>query len=117
MRISSVFFDFDETLNELPLMGGIGFSRAVAGQTIIDKDHPRNPYRHKYHPDHRQGFKIVQDFMLTFDEQPAYVVSEDEILKYSGTFSVTLYGLHKVPVKGEGRFDMERVSLVGELNE
>jgi hypothetical protein len=117
MRISSVFFDFDETLNELPLMGGIGFSRAVAGQTIIDKDHPRNPYRHKYHPDHRQGFKIIQDFLLTFDEQPAYVVSEDEILKYSGTFSVTLYGLHKVPVKGEGRFDMERVSLVGELNE
>ncbi|KPA15190.1 protein containing Laminin G, subdomain 2, partial [Candidatus Magnetomorum sp. HK-1] len=116
MRIASIFFDFDDALNELQLMGGIGFSRAVAGHIVIDKDHPRNPYRHKYHPDHRLGLKIVQDFLLSFEERPVYVESEESILKYRGKFYVTLYGLHKIPIKGEGVFEMERISLIGELN-
>jgi hypothetical protein len=117
MRISSVFFDFDENLNELQLIGGIGFSRAVAGHIVIDEDHPRNPYRHKYHPDHQKGMKIVQDFLLAFDEKPVYVSSEANIMTLTGEFHVTIYGLHKIPIKGEGSFEMERVSLVGELNE
>ncbi|KPA11459.1 hypothetical protein MHK_008334, partial [Candidatus Magnetomorum sp. HK-1] len=117
MRISSVFFDFDENLNELQLIGGIGFSRAVAGHIVIDEDHPRNPYRHKYHPDHQKGMKIVQDFLLAFDEKPVYVSSEENIMTLTGEFHVTIYGLHKIPIKGEGSFEMERVSLVGELNE
>ena len=53
-RLSTVGYDFptDPTNNFLNLAGFFTFGQKLSGTLMLPFDHPTNPYRHKFHPDH-----------------------------------------------------------------
>lgn len=116
VRLSSPAFRFDPSLNELPLSGNLGPGRSVSGSLILTPDHPINPFRHKYHPDHRTGREISRQFTLNFDDDQG-TTPETGLSKLRGTYQETVTGLHKIPVKAEGTFSLRRISAIGTLND
>jgi len=116
IRLGSLAYDFDPERNELPLIGGVGSGFSAAGTLTLDMNHPTNPFRHKYHPDHKEGKTITRDIILTFknpdDDKPGA-----GLFRLEGTYSETVSGLYKGPLRLEGTVSMERVSVVDRLNE
>jgi hypothetical protein len=118
LRYGSVAYDFDGT--ELSLLGGVGPGNACLGRISLSKNHPTNPYRHKYHPDHRSGFAIVRQITLQFDgavgdpwqEAPGYGLD-----RLTGTYRETVVGLHKIPLQVEGTLRLDRINTVNCLND
>ena len=82
-RVSAIGFDFDtvdgEPTGTFPLVaaGAFGDSGStLEGTLVVSPDHPRNPYRHKFHPDHdnldaryiqpvEEAFSIQREVRLT----------------------------------------------------
>lgn len=118
LRYGTVAYDFDGT--ELRLLGGVGPSAACLGRVTLSKDHPNNPYRHKFHPDHASGFAIVRQITLQFDgapgdpwlHAPGYGVD-----RLTGVYRETVVGLHKIPLQVEGVVRLDRINTVGSLND
>ncbi len=121
IRLASTTFDFDPALNELPLSGSIEPSKTVSGTLTLGKDHPSNPFRHKYHPDHQNdgdtGVEVIRNITLTFDEFPENGSPEDGVSKLKGVYQEEIGGLHKVPIKLDGTFILDRMSSIDILNE
>lgn len=118
LRYGTVAYDFDGT--ELGLLGGVGPGAACLGRINLSKNHPTNPYRHKYHPDHRVGFEILRQFTLQFDGAPGDPLLEAPgygVDRLTGVYRETVMGLHKVPLKMEGTVQLDRISTVAALNE
>ncbi|NOY80785.1 MAG: hypothetical protein GXP31_07245 [Kiritimatiellaeota bacterium] len=117
LRKSTVFYDFDG--NDLPMDGGLGFGHVAYGLITIAADAPTNPYRHKYHPDHRVGYRIDRSFFMVFDAGPTSgpdVAPGQGVDRLTGTYQETFYGLHKRPIRMEGDFTLQRISRVDVLN-
>lgn len=130
-RISTAAFSFE---NDLAFDSGGDFTTALAGTTVIDPNHPLNPFRHKFHPDHdcldRLGqplsgnalesecFEVVRSFVFAFDADPpdgrSVLDWGDSVL--GGTYTEQVQGLHKETITAAGRFEMHRVSTIGALN-
>jgi hypothetical protein len=118
LRYGSATFDFEG--NELPLLGGIGAGVACAGLIRLSEEFPTNPFRHKYHPDHRKGYEIMRQFSIRFDGQPGDALAEAPgfgVHRLSGVYRETILGLHKVPLKVEGKVNLNRISSVAVLND
>lgn len=117
LRYGTAAFDFPGL--ETTMIGGVGAGVACAGRIDIDKNAPTNPYRHKYHPDHGEGFDLIRVFSLEFAglpgdplaAAPAYGVD-----RISGTYRESIAGLHKITLKTEGTVTLNRVSTVATLN-
>jgi len=118
LRYGTASYDFDGLV--LPLVGGVGPGATCLGRISLSKNHPTNPYRHKYHPDHREGFDIVRQFTLLFDgnpgdpwqEAPGYGVD-----RLTGTYRETVVGLHKIPLRVEGTVRLDRINTVNVLDD
>jgi len=114
-RMATAAFAFDE---DLELTGG-GFTSTLSGTTTLAKDHRLNPYRHKYHPDHEEGYEITRTFTLTFHATPPLgVVSAgygERVL--AGEYTETLQGLHKEDIYVAGRFELARLLQISTLND
>ena len=108
-----------------PALAGSG---ALAATIYLPANHPTNPFRHRRHPDHTVGFDITRKLRLDFDgnstnalERPGYGVQ-----RISGTYREEIHGLHKplgpnpdtapIGLKVEGKFVLNRISLVDALN-
>jgi hypothetical protein len=118
LRYGSATFDFEG--NELPLLGGVGAGVACAGLIRLSEEFPTNPFRHKYHPDHRKGYEIRRQFSIRFDGQPGDALAEAPgfgVHRLSGVYRETILGLHKVPLKIEGTVNLNRISSVSVLND
>jgi hypothetical protein len=124
-RLSAPAYDFVGT--ELALQGGVGPARAVTGTLVLPRLHPTNPFRHKYHPDHRNtnpdnpddGFEIVRTLTIAFDptEDGLAVPGGYGIQRLSGTYRESISGLHKVALTTTGTVELNRISTVGRLNQ
>lgn len=117
VRYGTATYDFEGT--ELPLLGGVGAGGRCRGRIDLGKDHPTNPYRHKYHPDHRSGFDLTRQFSLEFAGQPGDPLAEGPgygVDRLTGVYRETITGLHKIPLKVEGTVTLNRVNTVGTLN-
>lgn len=130
-RIATAAFSFEDDLSFDP---GGGFTTALAGATVIAPNHPLNPFRHKFHPDHDcldrlgqplQGnalefecFQVDRSFVFAFDAAPpggrSVLDWGDSVL--GGTYTEQVEGLHKETITAAGRFELRRVSTIGELN-
>ncbi|OQY59726.1 MAG: hypothetical protein B6245_05125 [Desulfobacteraceae bacterium 4572_88] len=114
IRLGSLFFDWDE--------GGMSASGTVqAGKTLevsltLSADHPHNPFRHLYHPDHRSGRDINRAITLTF-ASPLSDAPNARTAELSGKYEETITGIHNTPIRLEGSFQIERVSTIAVLNE
>jgi hypothetical protein len=131
---------------ELPLAGdfgpGSGDPRFIAdlaqpsdlgpagleGLIYLPANHPTNPFRHRRHPDHTTGYNIERHIRFDFDgtqgdslEAAGYGVD-----RITGTYREEIYGLHKplgpepdtnpIGLRTEGRFELNRISLIDTLN-
>ncbi len=117
LRYSTVAYDFPGF--ELTMIGGIGPGVACGGRIDIDKSAPTNPYRHKYHPDHGQGFDIVRVFSLAFEGAPGNPLKAAPgygVNRISGIYRESIAGLHKITLKTEGVVTLNRISTVPTLN-
>ena len=115
LRYSTAGFDF--TGRELALVGGVGAGVSCAGCLQLEPTHPTNPYRHKFHPDHPQGFDIGRSFAIEFDSAPLGDAPGFGTQRLTGRYSESITGLHKIPIRVEGAVEITRVSHINTLNQ
>ncbi|MBT4819720.1 MAG: LamG domain-containing protein, partial [Lentisphaerae bacterium] len=124
-RISTVAYSFEG--NEVELVGGVGGGLSLTGTITLPRLHPTNPFRHKYHPDHRNvnpdnadyGYEIVRNITFSF-ARPGGGVFESGgygVDRLVGTYYEEVSGLHKVPIRVAGSVVLDRISSVAVLNE
>ena len=142
-RVSTIAYDFEGFQLDMDgNFGEIGDATAPYALTcnlVLGREHPTNPFLHRYHPDHNnldpfylpydmdpstgepvkeESFKVTRTMEFGFtDEPPVGPTPLDwgsSIV--GGIFRETLSGLHKNRIVVEGNFQVERVSTATELN-
>ena len=101
---------------------------ALKGTVFLPANHPTNPFRHRRHPDHTVGFDVTRKVRLDFDGTPGGALDRPGfgVERITGTFREEIFGLHKplgpnpvtdpIGLKVEGRFELNRISLIDTLN-
>ena len=131
-RISSAGYDYNATAPDyaLALTGSLGPTGSLTASWTMDKNHPTNPFRHKFHPDHdnvgplgpvSEAWDITRTMTFTFSatdpsgaNPPGYGTS---VLGGTFTDGFSAGSLHKNPIATSGTFRLKRVSLVAQLNQ
>jgi hypothetical protein len=131
-RLSTAGFDFPTAAdaNFVVLTGNFGGANAVTGNFDIPPMFGRNPFLHRYHPDHdnldvdfetfkAEAYKITRTFELRFSStNPSGATAADYGYKVlAGTYRETVTGLNKAPIIASGTFRLNRVSEIGVLNQ
>ncbi len=122
IRMGSVFYDFEgRTLN---MSGTVGKGGTLTAFIDCPADFPSNPYRHKYHPDHREGIAFTREITLAILGSPTDVDENGNPKRtgygeewLEGAFSETVTGLHKQAIRAQGTFTLQKISQVGGLND
>lgn len=122
-RFSTVAFDFTDndanpTDAALDLEGGLGQNLECGGLVVLDKSHPTNPFRHKFHPDHANeganAYTIQRALKLQFISAIQNTAGADQL---PGTYEETITGLNRAPLKVQGTVTLTRVSSASALNQ
>jgi hypothetical protein len=117
-------------------MGGTAASDGAlnpsSGKTLtvgitLAPDDPTNPFRHRYHPDHKlpeQSYHVLRSITMTFKDEdgdgkpitgvPTLGWGSSEL---GGIYKETITGLHKNDLHMEGSFLLHKVSNVGTLTQ
>lgn len=124
-RISCVGIDFAG--NELTMTGTVGPTGTASVTTALPADFRTNPFRHKYHPSHKdRNIAVTREIGLEFsgryppdpDQEAAADVPPGwgtSIL--GGMYRETLRGLHHRDIDVSGWFELQRISTTAVLNE
>jgi hypothetical protein len=121
-RFSTVAYDFtdndaDPTDAALDLAGGLGQNHECVGTLTLDRNHPTNPFMHKFHPDHAnegaKAYVIRRTLTLQFLDTIRNVSGTDQLL---GSYEETITGLHRATLVAKGTVRLTRVSVAGLLN-
>ena len=117
IRMGSLAFDFDPSLNEFLVNGVFGAGKTITVTLPLAENHTSNPFLHKYHPDHPTGKAITRNIKFIFDtvqdtNDPASGQSQ-----LIGTFEESVSGLYKASINVSGRFVLKRISLIANLND
>ena len=135
VRVSAVGFDFEGPYKACE--GAISTSGTVNCQFVLPKDHPTNPFLHKYHPDHdnldpryensaEEAYPITRNITIEFENR--YPPDKYERMRtpspewghtmLGGTYKETITGLHREGgIEVSGPFILQRVSERDKLNE
>jgi hypothetical protein len=111
--------------NSIALRGSLTPGDTLSGSIHLPALAPTNPFMHRRHPDHAEGFPITRHIRLAVDVPAAgdtgragYGVS-----RISGTYREEVFGLHKplgtnrdIGLKTSGTFELNRLSFVESLN-
>lgn len=111
--------------SSIPLRGSLAAGGSLSGVIHLPALAPTNPFMHRRHPDHTEGFPITRNIALTVDvpepgdsERAGYGVS-----RISGSYNEELFGLHKplgpnknVGLRTKGTFTLNRLSFADSLN-
>jgi len=129
-RISSPAFGFDQPV---ALTGGAFGAGTLQGSFTLDYDHPLNPFKHIFHPDHnnlderfeqklpegREAFTVTRTLSLQFTaadplglNPPGWGATE-----LGGNYRETIVGLHRSAIHASGSFRLVRVLSAPTLNE
>jgi hypothetical protein len=130
-RLSSVGYDFPSspTNNFLNLAGFFTFGQKLNGALTLPFDHPTNPFKHKFHPDHdnlnarfdgpaTEAYSVTRQIELEFTATPpAGPAAPDYGYNVmGGNYRETISGLHKTNLFVSGAFRLTRVSMIADLN-
>lgn len=108
---------FHEAVSLLGTIASDGKSGAVVGTMALPPEHPLNPYRHRYHPEHRVGFDITRSTRLEFGatlagggplagaESPFATVGV-----VTGVYEDEIVGLTQEPIRLRGSFRLRRIA-------
>ena len=129
-RISSPAFAFSEPLM---LSGGAFGSGALQGTFTLDYDHPLNPFKHLFHPDHNnlderfeqklpegeEAFTVTRSLSLEFSSTDPLGVNPPGwgTTELGGVYRETISGLHRHAIHANGSFRLVRVLSVTALNQ
>jgi hypothetical protein len=122
-RFATASYDFKDndsnpSDNALELAGGLGQNFQCTGTLLLDSQHPTNPFRHKFHPDHAndgaKAYNITRTIKLQFIAPSINVNGRDQ---FSGTYEEQITGLHNATLTAAGTVVLNRVSTVGTLNQ
>lgn len=129
-RISSPTFAFEgaaATNNYIECVGQFGPGGTVTVTFGMTADHPLNPFKHKYHPDHdnlgadfrtyqEEAYGIIREVTLLFDAGTGGASPAAGYTELKGQYREKVRGLHRNPIYVSGRFVLRRFSPIGELN-
>jgi hypothetical protein len=128
-RVSSAAFGFEQPV---ALTGGEFGGGTLGGIVTLDYNHPLNPFKHVFHPDHnnrderfeqtlpegRESFTVTRTIALEFTDNdplgltpPGWGDSE-----FGGVYRETITGLHRNTIHLRGNFRLVRASRVAALN-
>jgi len=129
-RASSAAFGFK---TPLALTGNAFGTGTVNGTLALDYDHPLNPFKHLYHPDHnnmderfeqklpegKEAFTVTRSLSLEFSTTDPGGINppnwgDNEV---GGTYRETITGLHRMPIRINGNFRLVRVLPAAVLNQ
>jgi hypothetical protein len=129
-RISSPVFAFNQPV---ALSGGGFGAGTLQGAFTLDYDHPLNPFKHLFHPDHnnlderfeqklpegRESFTVARAVSFEFTANdplglnpPGWGATE-----VGGVYRETMTGLHRSAIQASGNFRLVRVLSAPTLNE
>ncbi|HEX7654083.1 MAG TPA: hypothetical protein VF607_11290, partial [Verrucomicrobiae bacterium] len=114
-RISSAGFDFAGT--ELPMTGDFATGSSVITTNFISASFARNPFRHKYHPDHQDGYDIQRVIQLQFSPPPTNAPPGYGDNLIYGLYQETVSGLHRTNIVAAGSFRLSRLATTPALNQ
>ncbi len=101
---------------------------ALTAVLVLPASHPTNPFRHRRHPDHTQGFDITRKLRFDFDavDPGTGTPAGFGVDRLTGVYREEIFGLHKplgpdpvnnpIGLRVEGRFTLHRISLIDTLN-
>ena len=124
-RVSSAAFGFSEFI---VLSGSISVESDLTGVHTISETDALNPYRHKYHPDHKEGIAVTRYITLAFEAEDPTGLSLSMAgwgdTYMGGTYREKITGLSKPETTEEseeaiwveGIFRLHKVSDIGNLN-
>jgi hypothetical protein len=131
-RLTAPAFYFPSTpaQNFILLDGDFAVNQVVSGAYTIGFQDPRNPYLHRYHPDHdnldvrfkdikKEAFDIGRSFQFeiqAWDLAKGTPPADYDYSTLNGVFRETLTGLHKYPINLLGTVQLRRLAEVSELN-
>jgi hypothetical protein len=130
-RLSTIGYDFpaSATTNFLPLAGTFAIGQNLSGTLTLPQEHPTNPFKHKYHPDHDnltarfdgpavEAYQTTRAIRLEFTASPpdGPAVPDFGHNEMGGLYRETITGIHKQPIHVSGTFRLTRVSQIAELN-
>ena len=119
-RFSSILFDRPVALTESagdPL-DPFGAAGTLQGTLHISPDDPLNPYRHRYHPEHRSGYDITRDITIKIESQQDRL--SEELAGLDGTFGTqrlagqyteVITGISAQPITVHGTFRLDRLAV------
>jgi hypothetical protein len=114
-RLSTAGFDFAD--NELPLSGDFAVGSSVIGTNTMSATFARNPFKHRYHPDHAQGFDIKRVIELELSSAPTNAPPGYGERVLDGIYRETVTGLHRTNIVVGGTFRLTRVANATVLNQ
>lgn len=114
-RLSTAGFDFAD--NELPLAGDFSEGSSVTGTNLMSASFARNPFKHRFHPDHAQGLDIKRVIELTLSSAPTNAPPGYGERVLDGVYRETISGLHRTSIAVSGTFRINRVATTAVLNE
>jgi hypothetical protein len=118
---NSILVDRPVTLTEdaADPIDPLGATGTFRGTLRTLPEDPLNPYRHRYHPEHRKGYDITRQITLKLEVQPPSVADElaglDGTLgpqRLTGTYTEIITGVTHDAITVQGTFRLER--LIGE---
>ncbi len=108
---AALFPDAIELLGTLGSNGTIGVLRATVS---LDPAHPLNPYRHRYTPEHIDGYALTRSVTLKFGVLPPGSPSDlspfATVGVLGGTYEEEIHGLSKEPIRVRGAFRLRRLA-------
>jgi len=117
IRMGSLAFDFDPSLNEFLVNGVFGAGKTITMTLPLVENHPSNPFMHQFHPDHSTGKAIGRNIKLIFDTVQDTNDPASGQAQLIGMFQESVSGLHKNSINVEGRFVLKRISMIANLND
>ena len=126
IALTSAFSSSDAlTRNDVPMNGSLVAGNTLSATFFLGALHPTNPFLHRRHPDHTQGYDIIRNLQLRTDPAPTNSVSGGYgVDRLTGVYQEEVHGLHKplgpsrdIGLKTEGTFTLNRLSLVDTLNQ
>lgn len=107
---------FHQPVELFGTVGDDGRSGALAGTLALSPEHPLNPYRHRYHAEHRTGFDITRSVELRFGASvPGSDVSPEAESPFAtvgvlaGVYEEEIVGLAQEPIRVRGVFRLRRL--------
>ena len=104
-----------------------GSNGTLSTSIILAPDDPTNPFRHMYHPDHReaaQSYRVTRDITMTFSDVdpdgrpiPGIFEMTEGSAQVGGIYKESITELHRHVLNIKGTFLLHKVSNVATLIE